>query len=72
MHTKSDSAYGSGYVKGYIDALLGKDPKIPLKVDNTLTFVDYCTSCGEPIPEGRMICPLCESITKNWSEDVRI
>lgn len=21
---------------------------------------DYCVCCGAPVPEGRMVCPICE------------
>lgn len=27
--------------------------------------VDKCVICGEPIPEGRQVCPLCENQTVN-------
>ena len=26
-----------------------------------MTDVDVCVCCGTPVPEGRMICPKCES-----------
>ena len=28
------------------------------------TNVDRCVSCGEIIPEGRIVCPICESVVK--------
>ena len=24
-------------------------------------MIDRCVSCGEIVPEGRMVCPMCES-----------
>lgn len=24
-------------------------------------MVDYCVCCGAPVPEGRMVCPICEA-----------
>lgn len=24
-------------------------------------LVDYCVCCGAPVPEGRMVCPICEA-----------
>ena len=26
---------------------------------------EFCVSCGEPIPEGRLLCPICEGTLKN-------
>lgn len=26
---------------------------------------ETCAICGEPVPEGRMVCPKCESIINN-------
>lgn len=23
--------------------------------------VDTCVCCGQPVPEGRMVCPICEA-----------
>lgn len=33
-------------------------------------MVDLCVSCGAIVPEGRMICPSCES--KNTKEAIKI
>lgn len=31
----------------------------------TVSSGEYCVSCGEPIPEGRLLCPICEGTLKN-------
>lgn len=31
--------------------------------------IDYCVCCGEVVPEGRMVCPSCESMVKGIHGD---
>lgn len=38
---------------------------------------NYCVMCGEIIPEGRQVCPICEksvltqSTNDNWQDDIK-
>lgn len=32
----------------------------PLNDQDNKTNVDRCVCCGEPVPEGRQVCPICE------------
>ena len=29
---------------------------------------DFCVMCGCPVPEGRMVCPVCEQKVLNYPE----
>ncbi len=31
-------------------------------------MADTCVCCGEIIPEGRMICPICEKAVEEWKK----
>ena len=38
-----------------------------------ISHAEYCVCCGEVIPEGRMVCPVCESMIKGiYDEDQEI
>ena len=32
-------------------------------------MIDTCVCCGEYVPEGRMVCPLCESKTEKKEDE---
>lgn len=32
-------------------------------------MVDRCMICGDPIPEGRQVCPICEDRIKEGNQD---
>lgn len=31
-------------------------------------MTDTCVCCGEPVPEGRMVCPICEAAVYEKAE----
>lgn len=33
-------------------------------------MTDTCVCCGAPVPEGRMVCPLCEYANEETSEKI--
>lgn len=34
--------------------------------------MDRCVCCGEPVPEGRMVCPICEKNVLEDSETIKV
>lgn len=38
---------------------------------NEIDSVDRCVSCGEVVPEGRMVCPQCEHKAKENKDETR-
>lgn len=71
MNTRPFSALMNGRTKHkkraavQLSFFFGNSPRIPLgeillpEGDDHL--VDYCVCCGAPVPEGRMVCPICEA-----------
>ena len=38
-------------------------------MENLDVLCDFCIICGAPIPEGRMVCPNCEAIYSDESDE---
>lgn len=39
--------------------------------NNVLSFENVCLFCGEPVPEGRDVCPICEANAATGCPDAR-